>query len=213
MKPGYTEYVYRNTAPGAAAQYLWPLLLRMVGSPPARVVDLGCGNGALVHALVQAGFDAYGVDASASGVAMANRVLPGRFFQAPLEPVAIAGLSERAPFDVVVCAEVIEHLYAPRDLLRLSLQLLRPGGTLVLSTPYHGYLKNLALAATGRLDKHFTALWDGGHIKFFSRRTLTHMLNEAGFELSAFEGAGRLPFLWKSMVLKAHAPLRLPTAP
>ena len=43
----------------------------------------------------------------------------------------------------------------------------------MLSTPYHGYLKNLALAVSGRMDRHFTALHVGGHIKFFSIETLT----------------------------------------
>jgi len=59
---------------------------------------------------------------------------------------------------------VIEHLFLPRALLRFAAKVLKPSGSLILSTPYHGYLKNLALALTGKLDKHFTVLWDGGHI-------------------------------------------------
>ena len=82
--------------------------------------------------------------------------------------------------------------------------LLRPGGTLILSTPYHGYLKNFVLAATGGLDAHFTALWDGGHIKFWSYKTLTALLKEAQFEGFHFAGAGRLPWLWKSMVISCY---------
>jgi len=65
-------------------------------------------------------------------------------------------------------------------------------------------LKNLALAATGKLDGHFTVLWDGGHIKFFSRRTLTTLLEQEGFHVVEFRGAGRWPYLWKSMVLAAR---------
>ena len=73
-----------------------------------------------------------------------------------------------------------------------------------MSTPYHGYLKNLALAMTGKLDGHFSVLWDGGHIKFFSRATLERMLTDQGFEVLAFAGAGRLPLLWKSMLVNAR---------
>ena len=80
---------------------------------------------------------------------------------------------------------------------------LRTGGTIVLTTPYHGYLKNLALALSGKLDDHFTALWDGGHIKFWSRRTLIRLLQEFGFEVREFRGAGRVVWLWKSMVVRA----------
>jgi 2-polyprenyl-3-methyl-5-hydroxy-6-metoxy-1,4-benzoquinol methylase len=85
-------------------------------------------------------------------------------------------------WDVVLAIDVIEHLYAPREIVKRVHALLRPGGTLILSTPYHEYLKNLMLAAARALDKHFTALWDGGHIKFWSYGTLTTLLQEANFE-------------------------------
>ena len=64
-------------------------------------------------------------------------------------------------------------------------------------------LKNLAIAITGNFDKHFTVLWDGGHIKFWSVDTLTQLLKESGFEVVEFKGSGRLPFLWKSMFIIA----------
>jgi len=106
-----------------------------------------------------------------------------------------------------VSTEVVEHCYAPRLWASAAFTALRPDGLLIGSTPYHGYLKNLALATTGKLDAHFTALWDGGHIKFWSRRTLSSLLVEAGFEIVAFRGAGRWPWLWKSMLIAARKPL------
>jgi 2-polyprenyl-6-hydroxyphenyl methylase/3-demethylubiquinone-9 3-methyltransferase len=72
----------------------------------------------------------------------------------------------------------------------------------VLSAPYHGYLKNLALAASGRMEKHFTAYFDYGHIKFWSRKTLSSVLRETGFDQIEFAGSGRIPRLWKSMVMR-----------
>jgi hypothetical protein len=53
------------------------------------------------------------------------------------------------------------------------------------------------------MDKHFTALWDGGHIKFWSKRTLYQLLNENGFKVMKFIGCGRFPLLWKSMLIKS----------
>lgn len=100
----------------------------------------------------------------------------------------------------------MEHVYAPRRWAAAAFSALKPGGVLISSTPSHGYLKNLTLAAIGKLDAHFTALWDGGHIKFWSRRTLTALLQEAGLELVAFRGAGRWPWLWKSMLIAARKP-------
>jgi 2-polyprenyl-6-hydroxyphenyl methylase/3-demethylubiquinone-9 3-methyltransferase len=109
-------------------------------------------------------------------------------------------------FDAIVSAEVVEHLYAPRDLAQSSFGLLKEGGMLILTTPYNGYLKNLALAATGTMDRHWTGLWDGGHIKFWSWKTIRSLLAEAGFITPEFRGAGRLPYLWKSMVVRAWKP-------
>ena len=126
--------------------------------------------------------------------------------QASADPEHLAAL--RLPlFDVVVSTEVVEHVYSPRQWAATALAALKPGGLLICSTPYHGYLKNCALAITGKLDAHFTALWVGGHIKFWSRRTLTELLEEAGFQVVAFRGAGRLPWLWMSMLLVARKPL------
>ena len=107
----------------------------------------------------------------------------------------------RGRCDLIISTEVIEHIFLPRVFTRNCYNLLKPGGTLIISTPYHGYGKNLLLALTGKLDEHFTALWDYGHIKFWSRRTLTSLLRESGFTDVRFVGAGRLPFLWKSMIL------------
>jgi hypothetical protein len=76
----------------------------------------------------------------------------------------------------------------------------------IISTPYHGYLKNLVLALGNKWDLHFTPLWDCGHIKLWSRKTLSQLLNEGGFRVVRFIGAGRVPFLWKSMIMVAPKP-------
>jgi 2-polyprenyl-3-methyl-5-hydroxy-6-metoxy-1,4-benzoquinol methylase len=110
-------------------------------------------------------------------------------------------------FPIALCLEVIEHVYAPRDLARALFDVLLPGGTAFISTPYHGYLKNLALAVTGRMDAHFTALWDHGHIKFWSPRTLGQLLAEAGFGDLRCSRLGRIPPLAKSMLVSVDRPV------
>lgn len=62
------------------------------------------------------------------------------------------------------------------------------------------------MALSGKLDQHFTALWDHGHIKFWSMRTLSILLEEAGFRNIRFERVGRIPALVKSMISVAHKP-------
>jgi 2-polyprenyl-6-hydroxyphenyl methylase/3-demethylubiquinone-9 3-methyltransferase len=56
------------------------------------------------------------------------------------------------------------------------------------------------------MDKHFTALWDHGHIKFWSERTLRALLAEAGCHEIEFRRVGRIPALAKSMIAIARKP-------
>lgn len=208
------DYGWDNERPHTEAYLHEPLrnlLQHFARSPDGisaapRVLDLGCGNGYLVETLHRWGYQAVGVDPSASGIAEARRRAPAlSFHQAAASPEQLAAL-HLPPFDVVVSTEVVEHCYSPSEWAAAAHTSLRPGGLLICSAPYHGYLKNSALALSGKLDAHFTALWEGGHIKFWSRRTLTKLLIDAGFQPLAFRGAGRWPWLWKSMLIAASKP-------
>jgi len=171
---------------------------------PARAFDLGCGNGSVANAMRADGWDVTGVDPSSEGIAEAKKAFPElRLAQGSAydDLAAVYGT-----FPVVVSLEVVEHLYAPRHYARTLFSLLEPGGTAIISTPYHGYWKNLALALTGKMDAHFHALWDHGHIKFWSIPTLTELLDEVGFNVLRFERVGRVPPLAKSMIAIATKP-------
>ena len=67
-------------------------------------------------------------------------------------------------------------------------------------------MKNLVLSLAGMWDSHANPLWDGGHIKLWSRKTLTSLLTETGFTNFRFHGAGRMPYLWMTMVMSADKP-------
>jgi 2-polyprenyl-6-hydroxyphenyl methylase/3-demethylubiquinone-9 3-methyltransferase len=199
------QYEYSSADEAWADGYIAPRIVHALTGERGirRVLDAGCGNGSLSARIAAQGLDVSAFDASTSGVEHAQRAFPGIRFE-----VASAYDDLRARFgdvfDACVCVEVIEHLYDPRAFVGRIFEVLRPGGLFILTTPYHGYFKNLALALTGKMDSHYTALWDGGHIKFWSRATLTSLLHERGFQVIRFEGAGRLPYLWKSMLVTAR---------
>jgi hypothetical protein len=82
-------------------------------------------------------------------------------------------------------------------------RVLRSGGLLIVTTPCHGYFRNIALAIMGQWDDHHTALWCGRPMKLWSRVALT-MLHDNGVRGVDVSGVGRLPYLWKSMVIVAQ---------
>jgi len=196
------EYGYERFS--CAHAYLLPVVESIVAAHrPARIFDLGCGNGAVANRM-SAYADVTGVDISLSAVALAQMKFPQLNVNVASAYDDLA--QQYGTFPVVISLEVVEHLYDPRTYAKRLFELVEPSGIAIISTPYHGYLKNLALAFTGRLDGHFTALWDGGHIKFWSVPTLKTLLREAGFSKIDFLRVGRIPALAKSMIAIAHRP-------
>lgn len=162
----------------------------------------GIARGALCRELADHGYEVVGCEPSAESLHLAQLGAPGLVFYrlgTDDDPSVIGNEN----LEVAIATEVIEYLVTPFNLPRFAKQLLRPGGHLI-STPYHGYLKNLILALTNRWDAHLSPFWEGGHIKFWSCKTLSQLLNESGFRIVRFIGAGRLPFLWKSMIVVAQ---------
>ena len=203
-----SEYAYRASAASCAHVYLLPAIKKLVQSLDRHrekrrtILDLGCGNGSLSHELSKLGFEVYGIDRSESGIQIAREAFPEvRFSLGDVEDDLASDPFRAERFDVVVSTEVVEHLYRPRRLIQNAFRLLKPSGHFIISTPYHGWLKNVLLALSGKMDNHFTALWDGGHIKFWSRETLSGLLTEQGFGDLRFVGTGRVPYIWKSMIL------------
>ncbi len=202
-------YGYKTAEPGHHHDYLLPTVFKTLealdfSADQQRLFELGCGNGSVADALTRRGWDVTDVDPSVEGIVQARKAYPDLKCA---EGSAYDDLVSRyGQFPVVLSLEVVEHVYAPRHYARTLFELLSPEGIAVISTPYHGYWKNLALALSGKMDAHFTALWDHGHIKFWSMQTLGQLLREPGFVDIRFERVGRVPALAKSMIAIAKRP-------
>jgi hypothetical protein len=107
--------------------------------------------------------------------------------------------SKYGKFPVVLSLEVVEYLMEPRLFSRTVFDLLERGGCTLISTLHHGYLKNLALAVSGKTDEHFTPLWYGGHIKFWSVRILAVLLLKVGLVVERVARIGKVTTHAKSM--------------
>jgi 2-polyprenyl-6-hydroxyphenyl methylase/3-demethylubiquinone-9 3-methyltransferase len=144
------------------------------------VVDVGCGEGAFSAALAAHGARPIAVDVAGEPL----RRLRGRFPQlgdvrrgAPGEPLPVADREA----DVVWAGEVIEHVVDVGAFATDLRRILAPGGTLLLTTPDHPrrLLLRFALRPSS-FDEHVWPYAD--HLRFFTRRTLAHVLEGAGFE-------------------------------
>jgi 2-polyprenyl-6-hydroxyphenyl methylase/3-demethylubiquinone-9 3-methyltransferase len=196
------QYPYFDSAQVWSNAYLWPPVLRVlrrVAPSPRPVFELGCGNGTTARMLAAEGYSVTGVDPSVSGIAIAKgHEREGLRFEAGATGDDLASRFGRFP--VVVSLEVIEHCPSAREFIRSFASLLAPGGVGLISTPYHGYLKNLAIVASGGFDRHFNPLWEGGHLKFFTEAKLRELFEETGFQRYEFHRIGRIPILAKSIL-------------
>jgi len=160
---------------------LWELVPDEPGAPPAHLLafvrslgpvgaalDLGCGDGRLGAELDARELTA--ADVSAVALERARRRLPdARLVE--LEPDAVLPLADNA-FDLVLCAETIEHVRDVQLFLSEVRRVLRPGAELALTTP--------AARRLGRPEDPLSP-----HLRRFTRRTLTRLLDEQGFAVES----------------------------
>lgn len=139
-----------------------------------RLLDIGCATGLFLDEARQAGWQTAGVELSRWAAGVAREKFKLAVFEGLLEEAKYPARH----FDAVVMMDVIEHLPDPRGALMEIGRILKPDGILCVSTPDIG-------SFVSRLLK---AKWWGvrlAHIFYFSRRSLTGMLNAAGFEIIA----------------------------
>jgi len=115
-----------------------------------RVLDIGCGGGLLAEGLARRGAEVTGIDLAPAMIEIARLHaheggLTIDYRQCSAEQLAAAA---PAPFDIVTCMELIEHVSSPGSLLQAAARLLRPGGDLYLST-INRNLRSFLLAIVG----------------------------------------------------------------
>ena len=168
----WREHVWRSVPEDAEPERFAPrraFLLAHV-APGDRVLDLGCGDGAFAAAIARAGAVVTMADVAREAVRRARARVPDAE-AVVLEEGAPLPFAEDA-FDVVWAGETLEHVADVVGLLAEVRRVLRWGGTLVATTPWHARL----VAGT---DRHFDPRAD--HLRFFSARTLREVVADAGF--------------------------------
>ena len=152
---------------------------------PSRVLDLGCSDGSLGALLQAQGHEVTGVDLTElKGV----RERIHHFVECDLEdgiPPEVGG-----GFDVVVCADVFEHVRHPDKLLLEIAERLAPGGSVVASIPNFAHWYPRLRVGLGRFDYDARGILDKGHLRFFTKRSFTDLVRRAGWGVRRSEALG-----------------------
>jgi SAM-dependent methyltransferase len=181
-----------------------------VGGRGENILDIGCGDGNLLYQFRHRFNHLVGLEYSAERLRQAERNL------CELSFVGIQGSSEAIEqlednsVDRIICADVIEHIADVYAATEEMFRILRPGGLLVMNTPNIAFAKKRLLLLVGRFpstsqqNEGFGSdlLFDGGHLHYFTFRSLRLLLERAGFAMIRPMAFGRLGFvhsLWPSL--------------
>jgi 2-polyprenyl-3-methyl-5-hydroxy-6-metoxy-1,4-benzoquinol methylase len=166
-----------------------------------RVLDVGCGEGHFTAALARMGAQPVGIDVAAEPLRRAGE--RDRGLDLRKVPAGGAWPLQDASFDVVWAGEVIEHVVDTAGWLSEVRRVLRSGGELLLSTPDHGRLEMLRWAF---MPHAFEAQFDprGDHLRFYTSRTLTVLLEDFGFHDVAVRRVGGPPGARRRLLANAR---------
>ncbi|MEI6267757.1 MAG: class I SAM-dependent methyltransferase [Methylococcaceae bacterium] len=124
----YQEYGWSEGATNAH-NFLYNDLLSLLDKDNNhKILDIGCGNGAMGTRLIDTGFDVYGIDASITGIKIAKKNYPARFYLQDINSGELPAELKDIFFDTVISTEVIEHLYNPRGYIQFCKQVLMKNG-------------------------------------------------------------------------------------
>lgn len=160
-------------------------------------LDLGCGNGRTNGPWLTEHAGSYvGVDVSENALDQASAI--GLDVRKIADATMLPFTSES--FDVVVCTEVLEHLYDPETAAKEIRRVLRPGGRTVITVPNGIHWRIRSDLLIGRWnprgdDRGAQEPWRSPHVRFFSPKTLARMLAKVGLEVVEDGGITELPFV------------------
>jgi glycosyltransferase involved in cell wall biosynthesis len=161
------------------------ILAWLRGRPLGTVLDLGCSDGQLSERVRELGHEVTGVDIEKfDGVG--SRV--DRFVEADLDdgiPEEVGG-----DYDIVLAADVVEHVREPAQLLRGARDRMRPGGSLITSVPNFAHWYPRIRVALGLFDYDRRGILDAGHVRFFTRASFERTVRRAGLSVRRCEAVG-----------------------
>jgi methionine biosynthesis protein MetW len=157
----------------------WGLLRLWGDRKNLDVLDVGCGFATTSQHIAERGNRVTGIESSAEAVAVARQRVT-EVIHADLQQ--LDALGDRR-FDVIIFADVLEHLAWPIGVLRGYLDLLKDSGSVIVSLPNVGLWSVRLNLLLGRFRYEETGVLDHTHLRFFTRRTAREMIEQAGLKV------------------------------
>ncbi len=157
-------------------------ILKLVGDVKGkRILDLGCSTGYLGEIFKRSGAYVVGADISSQAVQKAKEVLDEAYdFDIEGEwPEEI----RKENFDIIILAEIVEHVFNPVHVLKKARGLLSEGGYIIISTPNFLSWMNRLKFLFGRFKYQEEGIFDFGHIRWFTWKLLNKNLSDSGFKI------------------------------
>jgi 2-polyprenyl-3-methyl-5-hydroxy-6-metoxy-1,4-benzoquinol methylase len=179
--PEYQEYYVHY--PVKQSTYSSHHFARLAVGKGEDILDLGCGRGVLAEEFVRNGNRVTGVD-----VLPPEKVSPALdlYLQEDFLPGGLAHVKQTLgprQFDKILLLDVIEHVADSEGMVRTCLDLLRPGGQVIVSVPNIANISVRLMLLMGRFEYLPRGIMDRTHLRFFTRKTIRELLREQGFSI------------------------------
>lgn len=182
--------------------YKWPVIKNFIPTKPGLIIlDYGAGSGLIMAEMKKINPESkyIGADVSAKALSFARKMHKKSKFLLVKDGGKIP--LKNNSIDFILAADVIEHAFYTQELLNEFNRILKPGGSVLISTPYHGLIKNIVISIVG-FEKVFNPV--EAHIRFFTKKSLYDLLSKAKLSPTKFGFFGRFYPISRGMYVLAH---------